>query len=455
MHRLARCPAWCVTLLLLSILLLSITACAGDKPAPRPTPELEVVVFVTEAPTNRTSEANSSMSGTTVGMGDQQKGSQDISGSASDDPSSTTLFTADSPDRNPLTGLKIDDQPLIHRRPLMVRIGNDPEARPQVALDKADIVYEELVEWWLTRFTAIYLSQDPEMIAPIRSVRLINLQLTPQYQGVLASSGGSDPVRWEISQSDIIDLDEYFVPKLYFYRQNNEEDWVTRLALDAAAARDYLLSEGLESDVNLRGFVFSHKLDLSTLPTEAVGDAEEVIVPYPELTSEAKWQYDPGRGQYLRFTTGEPMETVDGDQITAANVIIYFAEHQPTEIVEDSYGSTSIRIIVNGLGTAWLLRDGKILKGNWQTDGREMPNFVFNDGQPMPLKPGKTWIEVIPLDYLIEIDGADYARLDETTLDEETESASDEVTDELTPAPTPTSIPIGASAQTPAATKVP
>ena len=70
-----------------------------------------------------------------------------------------------------------------------------------MGLDQADIVYEELVEWWVTRFTAIYLSQDPEMIAPIRSARLINLYLTPQYQGVLLNSGGSDPVRWAASSA--------------------------------------------------------------------------------------------------------------------------------------------------------------------------------------------------------------------------------------------------------------
>ncbi|NTU99763.1 MAG: DUF3048 domain-containing protein [Methanoregulaceae archaeon] len=69
------------------------------------------------------------------------------------------------PDVNPLTGLKVTDPALLKRRPIMVRVGNDSEARPQVGLNRADVVYEELVEWWITRFTAIYLSQDPEIIA--------------------------------------------------------------------------------------------------------------------------------------------------------------------------------------------------------------------------------------------------------------------------------------------------
>jgi hypothetical protein len=120
--------------------------------------------------------------------------------------------------------------------------------------------------------------------------------------------------------------------------------------------------------------------------------------------------YDAQSGKYLRFTSGEPMIDFHGEQISAANVIIYFAEHQETDIVEDSNGATSIRIIVNGLGSAWLLRDGKFLKGNWQTNGRETPRFMFNNEQPMPFKPGNTWIEVVPLEYEITIDGTAHAR---------------------------------------------
>jgi hypothetical protein len=333
-------------------------------------------------------------------------------------------------------------------------VGNDPGARPQVALNQADLVYEELVEWWVTRFTAIYLSQDPEMIAPIRSARLINLHLTPQYQGVLANSGGSDPVRWELSQSDVINLDEYFIPQPYFYREN--EGWQTRLALDATAARDYMRDEGLDSEVRLRGFEFSQNLNLTDFPQEAVGEAREAVVPYPPQTSEAKWQYDPASGKYLRFTTGEPMMAFDGGQIAASNVIIYFAKHLQTDIVEDTNGATSIRVVMNGLGTAWLLRDGKILKGNWQTDGRDTPEFIFNDGRAIPLKPGNTWIEVAPLAYEIEIDGVFHTRLGEAEAEEAESNAAEVEEAEPTVAPSPTLTPIGfRSGLTPEATEAP
>lgn len=348
------------------------------------------------------------------------------------------------PDINPLTGLKVTDPALIQRRPIMVRVGNDPGARPQVGLNEADLVYEEIVEWWVTRFTGVYLSNDPDMIAPIRSARLINLPLATQYQAALANSGASDPVRWELSQSEIANLDEFFAPEPYFYRPN--EGWQTRLAFDAKAGRDYLANEGLDSQVKLRGFIFDEILQVNNLPQSALDNAETVIIPYPKQTSEARWVYDKTSGKYVRFIAGTPLVDFNGDQINASNVIIYFAEHQETNIVEDSNGATSIRIIVNGRGAAWLLRDGKVLKGNWETDGRETPLFIFDNGQPMPLKPGNTWIQITPLEYVIEIDGKDHG------LNISGSDAPEPISGAVngagsTAGPTPTSTPIGARPQ--------
>ncbi len=400
-----------------------LLACSSDEEdqnseTGNPTPELAVVVFATADAEPEDTEvedvtpipihtATPAVDSPTVGSG--------FSGAIEQEPTDTVQLSNSfgsspdnrPPDVNPLTGLKMDDPATLERRPLMVRIGNDPTARPQVALNEADIIYEEITEWWITRFTAIFLSNTPEMVAPVRSARLINLQLTPQYRGALINSGGSDEVRWLLSQGDLVNMDEYFVPKPYFYREN--EGWQTRLAIDTTAARDYLVEEELESNINLRGFHFSEVPDLSAVPPEAVTDAWQVSVPYPRRTTETTWKFDPESGRYLRFIDGEPFTDSNNEQVSTSNVIIYFAEHQETDIVEDSKGATSIRIIVNGQGKAWIARDGKVAKGNWESDGKDTPLFTFDNDQPMPLKPGNTWVEIVPLNYVMDIDGVSHA----------------------------------------------
>lgn len=303
---------------------------------------------------------------------------------------------------NPLTGLAVDDPAVLRRRPLLVRIGNDAGARTsQAGLNSADVVYEEITEWWVTRFTAIFLSETPQTVAPIRSARLINVQLGPQYQGALAHSGGSDGVRWEISQAPVVNLDEYYTPLPYYYRPN--EGWQTRLAIDTEAAREYMESQGTEAPVSLHGFLFSETVD-------AGEDVENIFVPYPRATTFTQWRYIPASGKYLRFAADQPLTDANGlGQVAADNVIIYFAEHQETDIVEDSNGATSIRILVNGTGPAWFFRDGKLNKGYWQTDGSRTPYFMVEDGSPYYLKPGNTWVQVVPIYFTIGLDDAGQA----------------------------------------------
>ncbi|MGQ9501787.1 MAG: DUF3048 domain-containing protein [Anaerolineae bacterium] len=308
-------------------------------------------------------------------------------------PTATVIIPERPEGENPLTGLTVSDLGTLKRRPIAVRVGNDPAARPQAGLSSADIVYEEIVEWWVTRFTAIYLSETPKVVAPIRSARLINTQLTMQYQAALASSGGSDGVRWELSQLPIVNLDEYFYPQPYFYRKN--EGWQTRLAVDVSAARELMAKKNMEAPVVLRGFTFSDA---------PVGGqrAETIFIPYPRRTSQTLWRYDAPSGRYLRWVSGEPLiDSTTQKQISAANVIVYYALHEPTDIVEDSNGATSIRIIINGEGRVQVFRDGVVMEGLWRTDGTQTPEFVFPNGVPIPLKRGNSWIEVVPLEHQI------------------------------------------------------
>ncbi len=384
--------------LTLGLLSIALTACQSNVPTRQVAPTVQVVAFATAKPTTPAPTKTPRLATATpivTKIAPTATPTKTIPTAPPID--ATTMLNNRPADQNPLTGLTVTNTALLQRRPIMVRIGNDPVTRPQMGLDKADMVYEELVEGWITRFTAVYLTNDPPMIGPIRSARLINVQLTPQYQAALAHSGGSDPVRWELSQLDIVNFDEFFTPQPFVSRPN--EGWQTRLHFNAKAARDYMTAEKMEKAIKLRGFVFSDKLDLN------FDTANEITVPYTAQVCDAKWVYDTARGQYLRFMGGDIFTNPEGQQIGATNVLIYFADHQKTDIVEDITLATSTRIIVNGRGKVWLARDGKILKGNWETNGQETPLFTFDNGQPMPLKPGNSWVEVVPLDYEITVDG--------------------------------------------------
>ncbi len=71
-----------------------------------------------------------------------------------------------------------------------MKIDNAPEARPQAGLDEADVVYVEQVEGGLSRLMAVYATQLPESVGPVRSARESDLELLRQFdQPLLAFSG--------------------------------------------------------------------------------------------------------------------------------------------------------------------------------------------------------------------------------------------------------------------------
>ena len=59
----------------------------------------------------------------------------------------------------------------VEGRAVAVMINNHPAARPQSGLNKADIVYEVLAEGDVTRFLAIFQSEQPDNVGPVRSAR--------------------------------------------------------------------------------------------------------------------------------------------------------------------------------------------------------------------------------------------------------------------------------------------
>jgi Tol biopolymer transport system component len=303
---------------------------------------------------------------------------------------------------NPLTGLPVDDPAVLRRRPLNVRIGNDPQIRPQIGLDQADLVYEEIMEgYWVTRFTAVFLSQDPEAIGPVRSARLVNLELTPQFDAALAHSGASDHIRWAISQTDIVDLDEFYSRTPYYYREGY--DWRGRLCTSAELLRTYMEEHNLEQAVPLTGSVFSPEIP-SGVP------ARRISIPY-RGNSSVSYRYQPASGRYLRFVQGQPhLDGSSQKQLSAANVIVQHVPHLETDIVEDSLGSTSIRIILTGQGQAEIFRDGVMIKGLWRREERkEMTRYLDREGKPIPLKPGNSWIQLVPTTMAIEVGGREVA----------------------------------------------
>jgi hypothetical protein len=303
------------------------------------------------------------------------------------------------PHFNPLTGQMVEDPGVLQRRPLLVRIGNDPEIRPQSGLSQADMVFEEAIEDFTgTRFTAVIWSKDPEILRPIRSARLLTIQLGHMFDGALVHSGANDQVRWLISQTTLTDLDQYFHDPVYFWIDPTgawkDYIWMGRVGTSAKRIRDYLAKKGKEKAVQLTGFQFSDGAQKGE-------PATYVHIPYPKRYL-VEFRYDTDSRLYKRFVRGEPhTDAINGQQLAAANVIIHYARYE-RQTVTDAHGSHTFDITFTGEGRAQIFRDGVMIEAKWVRPGeKDFVQYLNLDGAPVLLRPGQTWVEVVPPEYQV------------------------------------------------------
>ena len=298
---------------------------------------------------------------------------------------------------NPLTGLGLDGG-RTGQRPLIVCINNDFAARPQFGISQADIMYEYLMEGYgITRFSGVFYGDDVAQIGPVRSARLINYYMGALFEAGLACSGASDRVRYTLKEEAPfpymdIDLDD---PSNARYSVSVGSDYRTRLRTSSAGLRRWLADWGVEQPAAVRGFSFG------ATPEGGV-PATTVNIPYPRATaSQVSYRYDPASGRYLRSLGDAPhLDGNSGAQVGVENVVVQYVPHETTDIVEDSLGSLSIRLNLFGSGRSIVLRDGVAYEGVWRSESRgDLPRFYTEDGREIPLKPGRTWVSVVPFDY--------------------------------------------------------
>jgi hypothetical protein len=304
-------------------------------------------------------------------------------------------------DRNPLTGEVVAEPENLLRRPLAIKVSNSPPhyARPQNGLSQADLVFEHVTETDITRFTAVFYSQTPPDIGPVRSARLIDMELPAMYDAALAMSGAHPIVSQRLHRTELRSriLRSH---ETGFYRTGEDKPWEHTLHADPAG-----LWLALDAHEENRPPELTAWLTFSSLPPPEGEAATQVQIAYDTYTL-VEWRYDPANGRYWRWADGEPtIDANNGEQINAANVILVTAVHEQDKSIclTHSNGVCTdwpLQIQIWGEGQALILRDGQQFPATWLRQNRsDMFTFVAADGKAVPLQIGNSWFQVLPHYY--------------------------------------------------------
>jgi hypothetical protein len=292
-----------------------------------------------------------------------------------------TTTTAPVIPRMPLTGQVLENGLTVPDRPaLVVKIDNNPRARPQSGLNEADIVFEEVVEAG-TRFAVVFHSGDSNPVGPIRSGRTQDIDLLGGLnQPLFAWSGGNANVERAIADSDFIDLNPKRFGGLYRRQGNNPKPHNFYSTTDA-------LFGATPPDATGRPTQLFSYFDPGVVPTGAPAGRAA----FKMDSDSVEWEFDAATGGYVRTTNGRPHEDgLSGDRVNTANIVILETPYRPS--FADANSPEAITI---GGGRAWVVSGGVVREGSWlratRTDG-----FALFDasGTLMPLQPGRTWVEL-------------------------------------------------------------
>jgi hypothetical protein len=282
-----------------------------------------------------------------------------------------------------LTGARVNGT--VTSRPILaVKIDNYRLARPQIGLDQADAIIEMNAEG-VTRFIALFHSQLPAALGPVRSARTGDLDLlAAMNRPVFGYSGANAGVNsWIRSAADSAVLVPFGALERPCYRREPSRPGPHNLLVDPACAID------TSSIAGPAGPLWT--IDPAWTPPAGAVTAPDSTFTVPMDGVAVEWTWDPRAGAYLRSQDGVPHLAESGAPIAARNVV-----HISTDYVPSAVDSRSPVPISVGTGIAVVHRNGIAIRANW-TRPTVYDRFSFYDpvtGLPVLLDRGMTFVEL-------------------------------------------------------------
>jgi len=300
----------------------------------------------------------------------------------------------------PLTGEPLADADIEGQPAMVIKISNnDARSRASlVGLDKADIIFEERIEANATRFAAVFHSEIPDIIGPVRSARTTDIDIVGNLNNPLFGySGSNEGVARQVREADrtgVLTRVTAETGASPFFRDTNY------------SAPDNLMVDGAD--------MFEYAAEDATAPSPIFSYADNV----PELgspsfgvraaaRSDGTYVWSADDEAYVRFQGDGRHVTRDGEPIMPENVII-----MTTTYVASRIDKTSVDAITIGSGDVQVFSRGFVVDGTWTREfSRDPITLMTSDAQEIGLAPGQTWVVLAPVGTAVPIGALERDRL--------------------------------------------
>jgi len=279
---------------------------------------------------------------------------------------------------------------------VVVKVDNNRRSRPQAGLASADIVFDELIEAAATRFMAVFHTEIPARVGPVRSARTGDFDILSDFaRPLFIFSGGNSTVlrqlRAAARDDALIDAGAYRSQEHYVRDRDRPAPFDLYFVHDDSSPDPMLLLEDGEARAVTPIFEFGPPSSGSQTASSA-GSAVGITVDYQRsFGSVVDHIWDPDVQGWVRIQNGELhlLETDAGlVEAAPANVVVLHVEHR-----RSAADYESPQAVTYGQGKAWVLTAGRVQEAMWErTEGQPGYRFTDASGASVTLTPGKTWV---------------------------------------------------------------
>ena len=279
----------------------------------------------------------------------------------------------------PLTGLRDPTSGAAHRPALTIKIENTNLADPQIGLEQADVVYEEVVEGRITRLLAIFQSHVPAVVGPVRSVRRTDQSVVTPIGGIFVYSGGAAYAIASIRTAPVTLVDETRAGSAMFRDRSRSapHNLYGRPAALFAIGGTPVPPPPL----------FSYRSAHQTVPGVPVTRVDVGL----GAGFSVSYRWDAVHDAWPR-SVDDPATEASDPHVAPNNVIVMFVDYV------GGVGVIGSEAQLVGQGSAVIFTDGRRIDARWARSDRSKPaRFSDATGALVRLTPGQTWVELAPI----------------------------------------------------------
>jgi hypothetical protein len=277
----------------------------------------------------------------------------------------------------PLTGLPVaDGQDASQAHPVLVtKIDNSYASSPQLGLDKADLVVEELVEGGITRLAVFFYSDIPGTVGPVRSMRASDIGIVPGGANIVTSGAAPVTIR-RIKDAGI----NFFSESDKGFFRDNERHAPYNLFAKLSEVASVIKQEPAR-------------------PADYLPWGAEASFPGGRAATKIEAQFSGGHTTDWAFKGGHYVNTnsnADKNAQFPADSVLVFKVKVGDAGYKDPAGNPVPETKFEGTGDALLFHDGKVVRATWKKDGLTGAIQLSTAAGALTVPAGHVWIELVP-----------------------------------------------------------